>query len=161
MSDKPESGIQPVQLNPSLRRRIASALQIKDDLVDTLPFIPVVMVANLDNTPGPRFEETQEGAPYEVLEFSLVAARASSVPERIFPNDVPIGQVWVDALTAGAVAQLQVGNGRGLLTLSAVGQSYDFLDMPTTKGLFLANAATPGATIKLGVALGRNLRARV
>lgn len=148
---------QPSPLHAALRRRIAMALGIDDAAVDALPFLPVIIAANLDATPGPRFDETTEGQTYEVLSFDLTNARDR---EPIYKTGIPIGQIWVDNLTAAASASLNVGAGRSLLSLVAVQQSYDFENEPTTQGLFLTNAAQAGATLKLGIALGRNLKIR-
>jgi hypothetical protein len=135
------------------------SLGISDEEVDQLPFHPVIIVANLDDQPGPNFDVTSEGPPYEVLAVDLTVANADT---SIFPSEIPIGQVWVDSLSVGAVCQIRIGQGRTLLTLNSAGASYDFEDTPTRGGIWLTNAIQPAnSTLRLGVAMGKNLRARL
>lgn len=155
----PAPGIRNMRVTPSLRRKIALNLAIQDGEVGELPFIPVVVIADLDAEPGPSFDPIGDGAAQQVVQVDLTVANAT--PLKIFPEETPLSRIWIDALSVGAVCQLIVGQGREFFTVNTNGLSWDFDDVPSRSGVYLLNTVQPvGSIVRVGFKLGKNLRAR-
>ncbi len=110
--------------------------------------IGVVIVG--DATKLPESEESRRGSDYRVINVDLGTAR--DLDSEPILKDTTVSAVWIDDVSAGAVASIRIGK-RDPLTVKSAGQSYE-VQPPEEVSVGVANAAQPGLFVKVAVGFG-------